>query len=129
MRSIADLTPDTCGLSQSVIDQIRAVFAGCPSVERALLYGSRAKGNYRHGSDIDLALEGRGLDVTQVLAMETQLDDLLLPYCIDLSSLADFQNEALRDHVRRVGRVFYERGSAQPPSATERDSDVLCISI
>jgi len=76
-----------------------------------LLYGSRAKGNYRHGSDIDLALEGRGLDETQLPALEIRLDDLLLPYCIDLSRLADIQNEALRDHIRRVGRVFYEAQS------------------
>jgi len=114
MMSAADITPETCGLSQSVIDRICAVFANCPTVERALLYGSRAKGNYHHGSDIDLTLEGSGLDETQLPALETQLDDLLLPYCIDLSRLADIQNEALRDHIRRVGRVFYEAQSILP---------------
>ena len=123
--AVADVTPETCGLSQSVIDQVRAVFAGCPAVERAILYGSRAKGNYRHGSDIDLALEGQGLDDTQVLAMETRLDDLLLPYCIDLSRLAGIQSEALRDHIRRVGRVFYETGSALP---SPLDGGSSCVS-
>jgi uncharacterized protein len=110
----ADITPETCGLSQSVIDQIRAVFANSPTIERALLYGSRAMGNYRRGSDIDLVLEGRGFDESQLLALETQLDDLLLPYCVDLSRLVSIQNEALRDHIQRVGRVFYESRSILP---------------
>ncbi|WP_295390379.1 nucleotidyltransferase domain-containing protein [uncultured Thiodictyon sp.] len=113
---MADIAPETCGLSQSVIDQIRAVFADCPKIERALLYGSRAKGNYRHGSDIDLVLEGRELDDSQMLALETRLDDLLLPYSIDLSRLAGIRNEALRDHIGRVGRVFYETALALPLS-------------
>jgi predicted nucleotidyltransferase len=106
--AVTEITPETCGLSQSVIDQIRAVFADCSTIERALLYGSRAKGNYRHGSDIDLAVEGSELDETQLLTLETRLDDLLLPYRIDLSRLAGIQNEALRDHIQRVGRVFYQ---------------------
>jgi len=106
---LIDITPASCGLSQSVIDQIRTVLGACPALERALLYGSRAKGTYRHGSDIDLALEGRQLDDTQILALENQLDDLLLPYHIDLSHLATIQNEALLEHIRREGRVFYSR--------------------
>ncbi len=105
----ADITPDTCGLSQSVIDRMRTLLDACPAVERALLYGSRAKGTYGRGSDIDLVLEGRQLNDIQVLTLETQLDDLLLPYQIDLSRLAAIQDEALLEHIQRVGRVFYQR--------------------
>jgi nucleotidyltransferase substrate binding protein (TIGR01987 family) len=64
MMPLADSTPDTSGLSPTVIDRIRTVLGACPAVERALLYGSRAKGNYHRGSDIDLALEGQQLDDT-----------------------------------------------------------------
>lgn len=97
------------GLAESVIDRIRRVFSQWPAVERAWLYGSRAKGTFRPGSDIDLALEGDRLDENQVLRMSTQLDDLLLPYEIDLCRLEAIQNGALLAHVRRVGQVFYER--------------------
>lgn len=41
--------------------------------------------------------------------LETLLDDLLRPYRIDLSRLAAIQDEALLEHIRRVGRVFYQR--------------------
>jgi uncharacterized protein len=106
---LPDITPDSSGLSQVVIDRIRTVLGACPALERALLYGSRAKGNYRRGSDIDLALEGPQLDDTQLLALENQLDDLLLPYQIDVSRLAGIRDEALLEHIGRVGQVFYER--------------------
>ena len=109
MMPFAEITSDACGLPQSAIDRIRTLFDACPAVERALIYGSRAKGNYRLGSDIDLVLEGRQLDDSQVLALETQLDDLLLPYQIDLSRLAAIQDEALLEHIQRAGRVFYQR--------------------
>nr|WP_295622907.1 hypothetical protein [uncultured Lamprocystis sp.] len=58
---------------------------------------------------IDLALEGPQLDDAQLLALENQLDDLLLPYQIDVSRLAGIRNEALLEHIGRVGQVFYER--------------------
>lgn len=109
MMPLADIDSESWGLSQSVIDGIRTLLDACPEVERALLYGSRAKGTFHRGSDIDLVLEGRQLDDIQVLALENQLDDLLLPYNIDLSRLAAIQDRALLEHIRRAGRVFYER--------------------
>ncbi|MEK7700213.1 MAG: nucleotidyltransferase domain-containing protein [Planctomycetota bacterium] len=78
------------GLKESTIQKICAVFARYPQVEKAVLYGSRAKGNYKNGSDIDLTLCG-GADLTlgvQYKIME-ELDDLLLPYTIDLSIFRD----------------------------------------
>ncbi len=67
------------GLGPEVIDSINRVLAAHPEVHQAILYGSRAKGNYRAGSDIDLCLLGKDLTVTQLLKIENELDDLLLP--------------------------------------------------
>ena len=79
------------------------------TTETVVLYGSRAKGNYREGSDIDLTLMGDVLSHTQLNRIETQIDDLLLPYAIDLSIFESIDNANLIDHIRRVGVVFYER--------------------
>ena len=87
-------------------------FRACPQVERVILYGSRAKGNYRVGSDIDLTVEGEGLSLAQLLAMESQIDELLLPWMVDLSLKDRIDNPALLDHIARVGLPFYERGRA-----------------
>jgi predicted nucleotidyltransferase len=95
------------GLSPATISKINTVFSGCPTLEKAVLYGSRAKGNYRNGSDIDLVLMGVDLNRRQLGAIESQLDDLLLPYSLDISLFQEIDNADLVDHINRVGIVFY----------------------
>ncbi len=95
------------GLNPSTIEKIRRVFSGHPEVERVILYGSRAKGNYRPGSDIDLAILGEGVTLTQLLKIENELDELLLPYKIDLSQLHKIENPDLVAHIPRGGKVFF----------------------
>ena len=98
------------GLKCSDIESICAVFASYPQITRVLLYGSRAKGTYRNGSDIDLSLEGDTTLTLEVLyRVSDDLDDLLLLYTIDLSILANIGEPELISHIQRVGKVFYER--------------------
>lgn len=98
------------GLPESVIQKIGSVFARYPQVEKAILYGSRATGAHKNGSDIDLTLCGGGdltLSVRHRIAED--LDDLLLPYMIDLSIFGDISDADLVEHIQRVGRPIYER--------------------
>ena len=97
------------GLSDKAIAQIQAVFAAFPEVDRAVLYGSRAKGNFKRGSDIDLTLYGRGLSLKTLHKIESDLDELLLPYKIDLSIFEQIADPEVIDHIHRVGVVFYEK--------------------
>ncbi|MEO8119703.1 MAG: nucleotidyltransferase domain-containing protein [Rhodoferax sp.] len=96
------------GLPERTIAQISAVLAQ-HSAERAVLYGSRAKGNYKPGSDIDLTLYGSGLTPQLCATIAESLDDLLLPYTFDLSVFAELKHPELEAHIQRVGVVFYER--------------------
>ena len=80
------------GLKDYQIEKIQKVFASHPEVEKAILYGSRAKGNYKPASDIDLTMTGPALTFSIQLRIETELDDLLLPYTIDLSILSHISN-------------------------------------
>lgn len=98
------------GLPDAAIDKICQTFAARPEVEKAVLYGSRAKGSHKPGSDIDLTLHGSALTQRILMELLTELDDLLLPYMIDLSIFADLNHAALREHIERVGVVFYVRG-------------------
>lgn len=97
------------GLKKEYIEQIKLVFDNYPAIEKAILYGSRAKGNYRNGSDIDLSLVGETLDLGLLHKIENSLDDLLLPYQIDLSIFHKIDNRDLSNHINRVGVLFYER--------------------
>ena len=98
------------GLKETTIEKIGAVLAKFPQVEKAVLYGSRAKGNYKNGSDIDLTLRG-GKDLVLGICykIHAELDDLLLPYTIDLSIFEQLTDPDFIEHVQRVGVVFYER--------------------
>ena len=96
------------GLKQETIDAINGVFANYPQVMEVTVYGSRAKGNYHHGSDIDLTMVGDELDLNTKFKIENELDDLLLPYKIDLSIKHQIENPDLLNHIHRVGLVFYK---------------------
>jgi predicted nucleotidyltransferase len=95
------------GLSNATVNAIRQVFSDHPNVERVVIYGSRAKGDYRPGSDIDLTLHGDGLVMTEQFQIENELDDLLLPYKFDLSIYRQLTDSSLREHIERVGKQFY----------------------
>ncbi len=97
------------GLNETTIEKITGVFDRFPEVETATIYGSRAKGTYKTGSDIDLCLSGSLLsrDLRSRIALE--LDDLLLPFEIDLSIFTDLHNDDLAAHILRVGKIFYRK--------------------
>ena len=103
------------GLPLTTVEKICGVLAQHPQVEKAVLYGSRAKGNYKNGSDIDLTLAGDGLGFDELLKIMGELDDLLLPYTIDLSILHMIDHEGLREHIQRVGQEFYRRQRVGQP--------------
>lgn len=73
------------GLPTDVLDQLRAVLRKQKKVQGVILYGSRAKGNFKPGSDIDLTLVAPTMTLSELLALENEIDDLLLPYKVDLS--------------------------------------------
>lgn len=95
------------GLSPEVFERIIAVFSRYPQISEVVLYGSRAKGTYQPGSDIDLSLKGRQLNLQILNKIANQLDDLLLPYMIDLSIYSQIENQDLLDHIDRVGQIIY----------------------
>jgi predicted nucleotidyltransferase len=98
--------PGKHGLDQKTVHAIKSVFAQYPQIEKTMLYGSRAKGNFKPGSDIDLTLIAPTLTLSELLKIETEIDDLLLPYKVDLSLFHKIENNDLLDHIQRVGKEF-----------------------
>lgn len=97
------------GLNNSDIEKIRNVFALYSEVEKVILYGSRAKVTYKPASDIDLTLVGAKLDLSIQQKIESELDDLMLPYKFDISIYHQISNKELIEHIERVGKVFFDR--------------------
>ena len=101
------------GLSEKILKEIKTLFGKFAEIEEAILYGSRAKGNYKSGSDIDIALKGERLHLQLLNTVDRELDELLLPYIFDLSIYDHIRNSDLLAHIERVGKVFYRKNSAQ----------------
>lgn len=97
------------GLSESTCATARAILERYPAIAKAVIYGSRAKGNYKPGSDIDLTLIGDALDFKVLSSVASALDESDIPYTVDLSCFDRIDNPALREHIERVGVVFYQR--------------------
>ena len=95
------------GLTADVTQKIHNVLSHHREVQSAILYGSRAKGNYKRGSDIDLTLVGEKLNLSKLAKISNELDELSLPYTFDFSIYDQIKNIELLDHIKRVGKIFY----------------------
>jgi len=99
------------GLSEDNIDKINGIFAKYKQIDEVILYGSRAMATNRDGSDIDLAIKGSDLNISILSKINSDLDDLLLPYKFDISNLSQIKNKDLLDHIDRVGVCFYNKST------------------
>lgn len=98
------------GLSEYALGKIHSVFKQYPQIDSVILYGSRAKGTFRQGSDIDLTIKlkpGFSPNLSLHHRIASQLEDLDLIYTIDLSFYQLIENPDLIDHIDRVGIRFY----------------------
>ncbi len=102
------------GLTDTQMTQIRRVLSQTPHLDRAVLFGSRAKGTFKPGSDIDLALMGEEFELDDRLRLDNNLDDLDLPVFFDLIIYRQISDPDVREHIDRVGITLY---SSDPQKA------------
>ena len=97
------------GLSAQDLEKIRSVFERFPEIHEVTLYGSRALGKYRPGSDIDLTIRSSSIELKRLNQLRTELEALNTPYTFDLSLFEELQNSELIEHIQRVGKKLYFR--------------------
>lgn len=97
------------GLPTGDLNAIINVVASVDNVQRAVVYGSRAKGNYRPNSDIDIMLFGDSLTFSDIVTVADRLDDLLLPWQIDITARNRVFNSDFIEQVDRYGKVIFNR--------------------
>lgn len=98
---------DIPGIGEPYSHQIQKLLQGVPPTTEALLFGSRAKGNYREGSDIDIALKGRHATLDLRDELLNAYEELNLPWKLDLVIYEQIQEPALKEHIDRVGRRLF----------------------
>ena len=101
------------GIPEEASQRLVETLAVHPGVAQIWLYGSRAMGRERLGSDIDLSLEGIELTHRDLLLLMDQVDDLLLAWKIDLSIRHQLPAE-LEAHLQRAGIPLLKGSSADP---------------
>ncbi|MDR0952795.1 MAG: nucleotidyltransferase domain-containing protein [Elusimicrobiota bacterium] len=98
------------GLSEKTLITLEDIFKKYPSIEKVVLYGSRAKGTFKNGSDIDITLFTDNNFTYQDLS-EIHKDFYLsnIPYTADISIYSKLTNENLKEHINRVGKILYQK--------------------
>jgi len=96
------------GLKPKIFNLLNEVFSTYEAIDTVVLYGSRAKGTYHAGSDIDITITGKNFKNSLVGKIEDDIDNLLLPYSFDISSWSQIDNDELRAHIERVGIIIYQ---------------------
>jgi uncharacterized protein len=91
------------GLPDDATQSLKKIFMQDSRIKNVWLYGSRATGKQKPASDIDLCIEGANLSLTDLHALENEIDDLLLPWKIDLSLIHQIDNPALLKRITDVG--------------------------
>lgn len=97
------------GLSAAQNKILSTAFANYADIEEVILYGSRAKGTHRKGSDVDLVLLGKNVSHHTLLGVLKALDDSSLPFLFDISIYKKIANPDLIEHIDRVGVRVYRR--------------------
>ncbi len=103
------IAESTCGLNFKTQQLLNSIFLKYPQIDEIILYGSRAKGNFKVGSDIDLTIKSSSMNLSDLLKIEDDIDNLLLPYKVDLSLMHLIDNDELIKHIERVGIQIYKK--------------------
>ena len=99
----------TTGLKPKIFNLLNEVFTSYKEIDTVVLYGSRAKGTYHPGSDIDITIKSEHCNDSLVGKLAEEIDDLLLPYSFDISLWSQIDNPDLLAHIERVGIVIYQK--------------------
>ncbi len=98
------------GLDDCHIKYIRECLSNNTEVEKACLFGSRALGNYKKGSDIDLALFGEKINRKVILRILHELnEEYPIPYYFDIVDYNKIKNKELKEHIDNCSVLLYEK--------------------
>jgi predicted nucleotidyltransferase len=112
--SARSTTRERFGITEKSFDLITEAIGRRPEIERAVIFGSRATGNAKHGSDIDLAIYGEKVTPATAESLSRELNERVpIPYYVDVVAYGHTDHEGLKRHIDTEGREFFRRSSAE----------------
>ena len=97
------------GLDDNIFNQIGEIFGKYQDIEKVILFGSRAKGSYKKGSDIDIAIVSKSMDLKTLHDIENEIDEMMMPYIFDIKIYHNIKNSNLLEHINRIGKIIYRK--------------------
>lgn len=97
------------GISSESLSKLINLFEQTPKITEIKIYGSRALGSYKEGSDIDITIMNNGFSYNDLLQLTNKIDDLLIPYKVDISIFNELDNKELIEHINKHGVGFYKK--------------------
>ncbi len=98
------------GLSTEDLNYIILVLKQISQIEKAVMFGSRAQGNYKKGSDVDISISGEKINFDIVANLHSKLEEQSpMPYFFDIVDYTHLQHPKLKQHIDEVGKIFYRR--------------------
>ena len=100
------------GLSTADLDIIISMLEKEDKIDEAVIFGSRALGNYKNGSDVDIALKGKDIDAGIISHISYRLnEETPLPYKFDLINYHTITNDDLIEQINQTGKTIYSKSS------------------
>ncbi len=100
------------GLYPNSYKEILSIFEKHKNIDEVIIFGSRAKGTYREGSDIDFAIIGN-VTYDDIIKLKIDFDNSSIPYLIDVVVYESITSKKLREHIQRVGKQFYQKNKTE----------------
>ena len=102
----------TFGISKKSFSLLLSALQKYNEIEKAVIFGSRAMGNEKTGSDIDIAIYGAGVNNKLIVELKTILNEKMnIPYFVDLLEYKSISNMQLKDHIDKEGKILFNRNS------------------
>ncbi len=102
------------GLKKEQWRIVEKILASHPEVEQAVLFGSRAMGNFRETSDVDIAIKGGRANTSLAAQIRFEIEEnTWLPFFFDIIAYGDLQNPELKKHIDEFGKVVYDKGECE----------------
>ncbi|WP_036904510.1 nucleotidyltransferase family protein [Prevotella sp. AGR2160] len=97
------------GLEDRYLSELREILASIPEIEEAILFGSRARGDYRRNSDIDLSLTGEQLEQHHIVELRNKLYESRIPYFFDINIFRGLKSKTFIENILHDGVIIYKK--------------------
>lgn len=94
------------GINDASYEEMISLFKSFDSLDKVYIFGSRARGDYKEGSDIDLAIESKD-DIK--LRLLNKLEDIRCILNFDVVDVNNIENEKLLMNIKKEGILIYRR--------------------